>query len=286
MSKNGGAIHWDGIEVNILVIGPKEATGLLEIARADPTFRNRKISQVRVSRYARDLREGRWSRQFDPIRIGTDGVLLDGQHRLHAIVQSKVAIPMLVIWKLDRSVFSTLDAGRPRSVVDALCSKGTPDANRAAAIISKVITYRDSVGKSYLSQYQLSIVSPAERIEVAQGIEEEHPGRLHALTQFCHRLNTAGISGSPSIAAVILLRMDAHPELAARFGTEMEKGEGLMLGSASLALRNRLLKMRGEVAKNDPSIPLLVAKAWNAFVEDRPTFRLQVNTGETYPELR
>lgn len=81
---------------------------------------NRKLKPRVVAMYARDMANGDWVFNGDTIRFDTDGNLLDGQHRLHAVVQSGVTVPMLVIWGLDPASRVVIDSGAKRSKGDAL----------------------------------------------------------------------------------------------------------------------------------------------------------------------
>ncbi|MHB8191597.1 MAG: hypothetical protein ACYDHP_14515 [Ferrimicrobium sp.] len=43
---------------------------------------NRRIHEAKIKQYAEDMRQGRWTYGADMICFGTDGTLLNGQHRL------------------------------------------------------------------------------------------------------------------------------------------------------------------------------------------------------------
>ncbi len=59
--------------------------------------KQRRVSERCVLKYMRDLKDGRWNCDaMPPIRISSDGMLVDGQHRLHAVVRSGVPVNMLV----------------------------------------------------------------------------------------------------------------------------------------------------------------------------------------------
>lgn len=49
-----------------------------------------------VADYVRQIREGRWRRTHQGIAFSEKGTLLDGQHRLFAVVEAGIAVPMLV----------------------------------------------------------------------------------------------------------------------------------------------------------------------------------------------
>lgn len=57
---------------------------------------NRPISMVDVQKYASDMLHGNWQMHHSGICIGKDGVLIDGQHRLTAVIKSGVTVEMSV----------------------------------------------------------------------------------------------------------------------------------------------------------------------------------------------
>ena len=88
---------------------------------------NRKIRQSRVKYYAEQMRAGNWHLTGQGITFAKDGTLLDGQHRLHAIVECELPQEMLVIYDADK--VSTYDCGLKRSIADQLQLAGANYAN-------------------------------------------------------------------------------------------------------------------------------------------------------------
>lgn len=91
------------MQIEVIEIGPLLATSLL----LKNTI-NRAISKVAVDQYARDMEAGNWKLTHQGILIGKDGVIIDGQHRLLAIVKSNTTQKMLVT--IDESFETPLDA--------------------------------------------------------------------------------------------------------------------------------------------------------------------------------
>ena len=58
---------------------------------------NRPLSTLRASRYARDMKAGDWRFNGETISFTADGRLVDGQHRLTAVVESGVTIQQVVV---------------------------------------------------------------------------------------------------------------------------------------------------------------------------------------------
>jgi hypothetical protein len=91
---------------------------IAELWLATYNLANRTPREARVATYARDMAAGRWTFTTQGISFGTDGRLLDGQHRLMAVVQAGVTVRMLV-WHgvpLD----AVFDTGTARSLADVL----------------------------------------------------------------------------------------------------------------------------------------------------------------------
>ena len=93
------------------VVTPEEAQRWL-----DAKDGNRPISNRVVLDYARQMKEGWWQDNPQCISFNTHGKLIDGQHRLSAIVLINMPIKMNIIWDAPPQSFHILDRGLPRSV--------------------------------------------------------------------------------------------------------------------------------------------------------------------------
>jgi len=64
------------------------------------------------------MQRGEWITTHQGIAFSKDGVLLDGQHRLEAIIESGIAQEMLVVTGLDNDAYKVLDNGIKRTMSD------------------------------------------------------------------------------------------------------------------------------------------------------------------------
>ncbi len=85
---------------------------------------NRAIRANAVRNMADDMRRGFWRLTHQGIAIAQDGRLLDGQHRLHAILDYGQPVEMMVARNVDPAAFSAMDRGRVRQVRDILQQDG------------------------------------------------------------------------------------------------------------------------------------------------------------------
>lgn len=107
-------------------------------------FRNRPLAEDTVIAYSRDMLAGAWVPTHQGIAFNDRDELIDGQHRLHAIIRAGVTVRMMVTFglasKIEGSQMTTMDAvdrGRTRSVADQLkIQHGLKDGSQIAAITS------------------------------------------------------------------------------------------------------------------------------------------------------
>ena len=78
---------------------------------------NRPISAPTVRRYASDMSNGRWKLNHQGLAFSEEGVLVDGQHRLMAIVKADSTVKMMVTWGANRT---GIDELRPRSAIHVI----------------------------------------------------------------------------------------------------------------------------------------------------------------------
>lgn len=84
---------------------------------------NRRISPERVNAYAYSMANGDWQQNGESIKFNKRGELIDGQHRLSAVIKSGKPVTMLIAYDIDDDV-NIIDRNRPRSATDVLRISG------------------------------------------------------------------------------------------------------------------------------------------------------------------
>jgi len=79
---------------------------------------NRKLRANNQNRYARLMKSGLWGQTHQGIAFDWNGEMIDGGHRLEAIVESGMAQEILITVGLDPGVRGFVDQGAPRSIAD------------------------------------------------------------------------------------------------------------------------------------------------------------------------
>ncbi|HVU07635.1 MAG TPA: hypothetical protein VHG89_03730 [Verrucomicrobiae bacterium] len=123
-SEKNGALA--AVEKNVrsqwMDVTPEMAARWLKV-----NFRNRPVSDDVVKAYARDMVSGVWHPTHQGIAFNDRDELIDGQHRLMAIVLARKTVRMMVTFGLksqiegsDMTTMDCVDRGRTRSVADQL----------------------------------------------------------------------------------------------------------------------------------------------------------------------
>lgn len=99
-------------------------------------IQNRQLKHETVFGYSKEMEEGTW-RWTNECTLGfhKNGTLIDGQHRLMAIIKSGTTQEMVVFPCLEDEAKAVLNTGRTRTTGDTLSLIGMKDPNQTAANI-------------------------------------------------------------------------------------------------------------------------------------------------------
>ena len=114
LTTGGAATLSNGWSVSIVNVTPDVAREMLA-----KNTSNRSIKKSAVVRYATIMKSGNWTLSPDGLVFSKDR-LIQGQHRLHAVIFADVPVDFIVWTNVGDDVFSVLDRGVTRSASDAL----------------------------------------------------------------------------------------------------------------------------------------------------------------------
>ena len=124
------------ITLGMVSITPTLAAEMLKTS----TEHQRAVDRNTVNKYARIMSRGLWvGANGDSIRISSDNTLIDGQHRLAAVIVADTDIEMLVMSGIHEDNIKTIDDGKPRTFSDMLRIDG--HASKGAYRVSAFIKY-------------------------------------------------------------------------------------------------------------------------------------------------
>ena len=124
------------LSISMRNISPNQAQRILDRNSVD----QRRVCRFTVARYARQMASGLWnSGNGEAIKISSDGDLLDGQHRLLAVVEADINVDFLVIGGIHADNMVSIDDGRVRSLKDILTINNTLNGRADVGVFSKNI---------------------------------------------------------------------------------------------------------------------------------------------------
>lgn len=96
---------------------------------------NRNMRKRHVERLANDIANHRWQMNGAAIVFNGDGILMDGQHRLAAIVEADCPVDMLVVRGVHTSAMETIDGNIARSASDVAKLNGFTNTTNLTAVV-------------------------------------------------------------------------------------------------------------------------------------------------------
>ncbi|WP_424636244.1 hypothetical protein [Embleya sp. AB8] len=248
-------------------------------------FDNRPIDTSVVIMIAEEITRGDWQVTHQGLAFDGDlatGRLMDGQHRLRAIVKSGVTVPILVFENAPPESFSVLDTGKRRSAGDVLFLKGHKDATLLAAAVRHAHLFANIPDSSWVgassrltNNQVLDILATDEKaFKEAVAI-----GRL--LHQSIGIIPTAGATG------YYLTVREARTVDPKPWVHGLLTGADLSIGDPRLALIKVLAVLRRGSSvrrRTDNRAQLgLYIKAWNAWALGREARALRFQEKEKMP---
>ena len=230
---------------------------------------NRPLRKQLIRTYANDMLADRWRITGEAVQFGTDGRLLNGQHRLNAIIMADVPVTLLVVTGVAPEAQMVMDSGAKRTASDALGFVGVANASIVAAVarLALGVAYSpDSLGKY-----------AASHSEIAEWVAD-HP-QVHAAATFATRSNEK-IALQPSVIAYCYM-ITAEIDLfaAESFWTALAEQVAEYPGDPAVALARRLNLARRE-RETLPKAALLsmIYRAWNSRRDGRAMSIVKVNS--------
>lgn len=227
---------------------------------------NRTIRERAVLAYARDMEAGHWAENGEAIKFATDGTLLDGQHRLNAVVLAGVTVRMLVITGLASATQETMDAGSKRRTADAFGLRGETNAAVLSSVTKRVWMWDQG-------DYRFNGPSPTTA-EAAALLERRPDLRRSAdiavRTHGSFKCLPQSVTGT---AHHLFTRIDGNATVW--FFQRLADGAELPAGHPILTLRTRAMTEAAERrgSRADRQMAYLI-RTWNAVREGRSLARI------------
>lgn len=256
------------IRAQVEMLTPERARQLLRV-----NGHNRKISDSRVRRFAHDMANGYWHLNGQGIVLSESGELLDGQHRMLAVILAGVSVPMLVVQGVDTESFRTMDSGEGRKFKDTLAVDRYANPEMLAAAVRLLHSYE--IGTPHAIS---GFLNPTNS-QLAETVEK-HPDLGESCAFIQERIAPKGATARrvlPPATGVVLhyLLRRRDRAVADDFMHRLLTGIDLSSTSPIYRLRERLLEKRSDFRSlRQRDRAALVIKVWNI-----------VQSGREMPEI-
>ncbi len=228
-------------------------------------YNQRSFKKTHGQNLARIMKDGHWHMAGDPIRFDTNGHLIDGQHRLQAVIDSGTTQQFLILRGLDPASYTVMDQGRPRTRGDTLVTMDIKNSNIVGAAIAVLLRMKLGL------EIDRHPVDNSEVAEFASKNRQELDRAITSARQF------RSLSGA-TYGAFLFLAYHANPEKAEAFAEALANGSNLDSTNPALVLRNhaiRVAQTKNKIEDNRPSnlLPILV-HAFNKFCRNETMARV------------
>ena len=136
---------------------------------------NRHALASRITQYADLMRQGKWRLTAEGLGVSTHDVIINGGHRLQAIMASGCTVPMTIWFGCDPDEFMVVDGGRSRGADQLLAMRGY-DHTALRASLAKMLMQMETANKGIYSPQH--VVAYAEAMDQARARDACHYGQM------------------------------------------------------------------------------------------------------------
>ncbi len=196
---------------------------------------NRNPRAKAVGRYAGDMKAGRWIRNPQPIIFDMQGRLMDGQHRLLAVILSGMTTWMMIFVGADATARNVIDSGIGRRVDDNMTMHGVTSAKEKVAavrVIASVLKCQGPVSDGATNDW---LACYLEGIEWSVAMMAE----------------CAASRWQAAVYGALALAWYRDPAKISEFARLLYRGEDMRAGMPEYAIREHLLRRPNSGGNSD-----------------------------------
>lgn len=274
----------NGINIEVVIISPEMARDILDFSEKSGS-RNRRLSPAVVKRYANDMKRGNWKTTGAAISLTSEGILIDGQHRLNAIVVSGVPVEMVVARGVQKDAFNVMDQGKRRDLADLLYIDGFRQYTSYIGAAAKQIHYYVTHG-GFIANYIHAYISYNE---VRIVVEHHQDEMIDAAREYLGASKGGRSLLPPSVfIALWVLFGSVDPRRNAVFMNTIMTGVNLSEDDPRLVLRRYLIDIKNSKGVKTRDMAFLAAyviAAWNKFISGQTCQHLRLPQKNKFPAI-
>jgi len=255
--------------------------------------KQRSLSESHVVHLAQQMKAGQWACNGEPIIFDENDNLIDGQHRLNAIIRSGVAIDTLVVTGVKQTTFVTINSGKSRSNSDVFSIKGTANYNNIATCVNGVMNYRRALkvtktindGETKWTQIGGSLNASVRPSKIDMVKEyESHADKYQQAIHLASRSKKIMNMGPLSIVAAMGLIDGTHQDFVDPFFIMLANGIFPHENHPAYRLKCRFEQNKSSRLKlSSNMLLLLTARAWNFYALEKECKVLRVDSEIAFP---
>ena len=242
---------------------------------------NRRLSERNVENLYLQMKAGNWMLTGDPIKFATDGSLIDGQHRLKAIIKLNEPVNLYVAEGLNPDVFQVLDTGKGRSAADVLAAKGMKYSHNLAAIARAIILWKNGTYSKNSGDGKLKATNKA----ILEFVETNP--ELYEIGVYCqnHIYQNFRMIPLSSLAMLYYVLSKKNQTKTDEFFEKYSSGIDLSQNDPIRHLRDRLIKDRINKSRlNLRDKTALMIYTWNNFIQGKKITQLLLPRDYQFPK--
>lgn len=226
---------------------------------------NRKLREAHAATLARAMENGQYKLTHQAAAVTKRGKLIDGQHRMRAVIMSGKTIPMWIAYDVPDDTFSVLDSGMVRKMHERL--RSDPKHTGVCTTLFRLMV-RTPKAQDYEIQLELELFEDA----------------LNKWSEIPKLSATKGFTNAHSAALVVRLQMAMDEEDSDAVTRLLWKAEKITRGDlvgAPPIIHSFYKQISEGVANLDLGVAAITdqfCRSWVAFDPlSEPTSRLQIS---------
>lgn len=240
---------------------------------------NRRLARSNI---ARAITSDEWGLNGATIVFSDEGVLLDGQHRLMAVVETDIPITSIVVRGIPKEAQISMDTGKIRKPDDFLQMMGYKNSKLLAAAASAL--YRIECGGSLDSMFRARNKSDSTLKEVVQ-YAVDHNDEIQPWLRLACRVRNKykGVETATVVAFIFEAKKNGADEDDIRYFFDQLLDVEIP-SKPTMLLKKRLSENSMSKTGRLPQrvICAFLIKSWNSYVYgDEPTFLRFTQSGKT-----
>jgi len=272
-------------------ISPAKARDLIKLNIEN----NRRVTKTHVKNLSSAMKAGTWMETGEPVIIDKFGRIIDGQHRLFAVIDSGVTIKTTITYGVDPAAFDVMGTGKVRNLSDVMSIHGIDNAREVTAAYRIYMDLMTTTTTNFVAFGRRTAAKiKADRPGVVAWCEEHNKGiqEIMEITQSrdARRLLKPGAVFN-GFFMYLYFEVGAK-KMAKEFFATLVDGTEFELGKQDpiYQLRKRIMEDHAKNARRAGTrVPLfetmaILIKAYNAWMNRQAVKSLRFSQNERWPE--